>query len=224
MPAPFRAAIFDMDGLLLDSERPLRTAWLQAARELGAVLHEADYLDLIGRNEADSRERLTAWLAPACSYAQARERAAALLAQSLAGAGYAVKSGAVRLLEALQARRIPCAVASSTHREEVEWRLNQAGLAAYFDGFNGGDEVARGKPHPDLFLLAAERLSAHPGDCLVFEDSEHGAQGARAAGMSVVVVPDLKHPSDASRQECLAVLASLEEAHARLADWFDIHR
>jgi len=218
--SPFRAAIFDMDGLLLDSERPVRAAWQAATREFGVSLDDARYLELIGRNERDSRALLEQWLAPACSYDAARARAGALLDEALGVAGYAVKAGVLELLQALRARGVPCAVASSTHREEVELRLAQAGLAPYFDGFNGGDEVVRGKPEPDLFLLAAERLGEPPARCLVFEDSEHGARGAIAAGMSVVIVPDLKTPADVACEAILAVLGSLHDARLHLDTWF----
>src|SRR5687768_13184172 len=217
---PFRAAIFDMDGLLIDSERPVRTAWQDATREFGITLDDTRYLQLIGRNERDSRALLEQWLAPACSYDAARARADALLAEALGVAGYAVKAGVAELLQALRQRGVPCVVASSTHRAEVEMRLAQARLARHFDGFNGGDEVRHGKPAPDLFLLAAERIGQPPSACLVFEDSEHGARGAIAAGMSVVIVPDLKHPADDACAASLAVLASLHDAHVHLDRWF----
>ena len=216
----FHAAIFDMDGLLLDSERVVRDAWLQATREFGVPLDDARYLQLIGRNEADSRRLLEQWLAPVCSYKEARERAGALVQAALGIDGYAVKAGVTALLQALRERRVPCVVASSTHREEVEFRLRQSGLADYFGGFNGGDEVVRGKPHPDLFLLAAERMGCAPEGCLVFEDSEHGARGAIAAGMSVVIVPDLKRPGEDACAASLAVLSSLHDAQLHLDDWF----
>jgi len=217
---PFRAAIFDMDGLLLDSERPIRDAWLQALQEFGVTLDDARYLQLVGRNQTDSRQLLQQWMGPACSYDAARARAAALLEQALGVGGYAVKAGVTALLQALRRRGVPCVVASSTHRDEVEMRLQQAGLADFFDGFSGGDEVMRGKPHPDLFLLAAQRLGRAAPDCLVFEDSEHGARGAIAAGMSVVIVPDLKSPSEDACAAGLAVLASLHDAQVHLDQWF----
>jgi HAD superfamily hydrolase (TIGR01509 family) len=217
---PFRAAIFDMDGLLLDSERPVREAWQAATQEFGVTLDDTRYLQLIGRNERDSRALLEQWLAPACSYDAARARADALLAEALGVTGYAVKAGVRDLLQALRTRGVPCVVASSTHRAEVELRLAQAGLAGFFDGFNGGDEVQRGKPAPDLFLLAAERIGQAPSACLVFEDSEHGARGAIAAGMSVVIVPDLKHPADDACAASLAVLASLHDARLHIEQWF----
>jgi len=217
---PLRAAIFDMDGLLLDSERPIRDAWMRSLNEFGVVLDGARYLELVGRNQADSRQLLQEWMGPACSYDAARARAATLLEEALGLDGFAVKAGVVALLQSLRDRRVPCAVASSTHRAEVEMRLRQAGLHGFFDGFNGGDEVTRGKPHPDLFLLAAQRLGHAASDCLVFEDSEHGARGAIAAGMSVVIVPDLKTPSEDACAAGLAVLASLHDAQAHLDQWF----
>jgi HAD superfamily hydrolase (TIGR01509 family) len=221
MPLPrFRAAVFDMDGLLLDSERPIRSAWLQAAKEFGALISERDYLEVVGRNEADSRRLLQVCLGDACSYDAVRDRAATLIDQALGIGGYAVKAGVVALLEALRHRGVPCVVASSTHVEEVKRRLQQAELATFFSGFSGGDEVLRGKPHPDLFLLAAQRAGQAPADCLVFEDSEHGARGAIAAGMSVVIVPDLKTPSEDARTASVAVLASLHDAQLHIDDWF----
>ncbi len=216
----FRAAVFDMDGLLLDSERPIRDAWLAATREFGVALADADYLELVGRNSVDSRRLLQQWLGEAVSYDVVRQRAAALIDEALGVGGYAVKAGVVALLQALRDLGVPCGVASSTHREEVERRLVEAGLAGFFVSFSGGDEVRRGKPDPELFLLAAQRLAQAPEHCLVFEDSEPGACAAIAAGMSVVIVPDLKRPSDDSCAASVAVLASLHDAQAHLRDWF----
>ena len=221
MPLPrFRAAVFDMDGLLLDSERPIRDAWLKAASEFGVLIGDREYLEVVGRNEADSRQLLQVRLGDACSYDAVRERAASLIEEALGVDGYAVKAGVVALLEALRERGVPCVVASSTHVDEVKQRLQQAQLAQFFSGFNGGDEVQRGKPHPDLFLLAAKRAGQSPSDCLVFEDSEHGARGAIAAGMSVVIVPDLKTPSADACAASIAVLASLHDAQLHVDDWF----
>jgi HAD superfamily hydrolase (TIGR01509 family) len=216
----FRAAVFDMDGLLLDSERPIRDAWFVAAREFGVTLTDADYLHVVGRNEADSREQLQTLLGEGAPYDTVRARAAVLIEEAIGAGGYAVKHGVVALLEALRERGVTCVVASSTHREEVGRRLTQAGLATFFRALSGGDEVQRGKPHPDLFLLAAERAGHAPKHCLVFEDSEHGARGAIAAGMSVVIVPDLKRPGDDAVAASIAVLASLHDAQVHVDDWF----
>jgi HAD superfamily hydrolase (TIGR01509 family) len=216
----FRAAVFDMDGLLLDSERPIRDAWMRATRELGVTISDADYLTVVGRNEVDSRAQLQRLLGAAVSYDAVRARAAVLIGEALGVDGYAVKAGVVALLQALQARRVTCVVASSTNHEEVRRRLAHAGLDGYFVAVSGGDEVERGKPRPDLFLLAAQRAGHDPEDCLVFEDSEHGARGAIAAGMAVVIVPDLKTPSDDAAAASVTVLASLHDAQVHVVDWF----
>ena len=216
----YAAAIFDMDGLLIDSERPIRDAWLLAAGEAGLALSEAAYLTVVGTNEVDSKAALCALLGNEVSYERVRARADALVCEHAARAGYAAMPGAREILRLLGTLGVGCCVASSTRQAEVRRRLDAAGLAGYFRSLSGGDEVARGKPDPALFLLAAGRLGAAPEACLVFEDSEAGATGALAAGMSVVMVPDLKRPGAALQAACVAVLHSLGDALPHCAGWF----
>jgi HAD superfamily hydrolase (TIGR01509 family) len=215
----YKAAIFDMDGLLIDSERPIKDAWLLAARRNNIAFTEADYLQLVGRNEADTNAMLGNIFDETFPVEEMRRYVAALLSESAAH-GYAVKPGAVALLSWLRARHVPCCVASSTRGSEVRRRLDQSGLLACFDAICSGDEVARGKPDPELFLLASRRLGIEPEDCLVFEDSEHGAMGALAAGMTAVMVPDLKPPGTDLGADCVVVLQSLEQALPLCAAWF----
>lgn len=217
---PFGAAVFDMDGLLLDSERPILDAWLQAAREHGAPIDPQAYLQVVGRRGADGHALFRAALGPGFPFDAVRSRVQALLAEARQRDGHVLKPGVRALLARLRAQRVPCAVASSTRRAEVEARLGSQGLLDSFDAFAGGDEVRDGKPAPDVYLLAAERLGVAATTCLAFEDSEHGAQAALAAGMAVVVVPDLLRPGAALRAASLAVLGSLEDAHAHHRDWF----
>jgi HAD superfamily hydrolase (TIGR01509 family) len=134
--------------------------------------------------------------------------------------GYRVKLGARELLARCREAGLICAVASSTRRAQVEQRLQGVGLLEYFQAVVGGDEVARSKPDPDIFLLVAERLGAAPEHCLVFEDSEHGARGAIAAGMQTVIIPDLNEPSEEARAFSLAVLPSLAHVRPRFDAWF----
>ena len=223
MKAPFAAAVFDMDGLLLDSERPIRDAWLNAAAELGAPLTQADYLSVVGRNERESDALLLdVFGGDAALLGATRRRADALIAERFGAAPFDVKPGALRLLRALRVAAIPCAVASSTAHREVERRLERAGLLAFFDAVCGGDEVARGKPEPDLYRLAVERLRVDARGCVAFEDSNYGARAALAAGLAVVVVPDLKPAEPQWQARCLAVLGSLEDASERSLDWFGV--
>jgi len=216
--APFEAAIFDMDGLLIDSERPIRAAWIEAAARRGLSLSDDDYQSVIGTPEHESRRRLVGLLGSEPDYVAVRADAAARLRDAI----FPPKPGARELLETLHSARVALAVASSTVRGEVLRRLDAAGLGRYVGSVTGGDEVAagRGKPHPDLYWLAAERIEKQPSQCIVFEDSEPGAQAALAAGMRVVVVPDLKVPPERICREALQVLHSLEAGLGRCGEWF----
>jgi HAD superfamily hydrolase (TIGR01509 family) len=216
----FTAVVFDMDGLLLDSERPTRDAWLQAAAALGVPLSEADYLGVVGLNHVDSQARmLTLFGGDAARLAAARAQADAALA---AGPPFEAKPGARRLLGSLRDARIPCAVASSTHLAEVQRRLRRIGLLDHFAAVCGGDEVRHGKPAPDLYTLALARLGASPQHALAFEDSGHGVQAALAAGLATVAVPDLKAPAAEWLVRCHAVLPSLAAACDHSRAWFGV--
>jgi HAD superfamily hydrolase (TIGR01509 family) len=220
--AAYRAAVFDMDGLLLDSERPVRDAWMQVAADVGVALTPAAYLDLIGRNHRDSTQRLRAIFADDALLADAHGRVVQLLDERFGERPFDVKPGVRRLLQALRAAHLPCAVASSTHRAELQRRLARAGLLEFFSAVCGGDEVAHGKPAPDIYLLAVARLGVDAATTLAFEDSGHGALAAIAAGLGVVVVPDLKPPEPAWQSRSVAVLDSLDAVTAHSTAWFGI--
>ena len=205
-----------MDGLLLDSERVIMQAWLSAAQEERLVLSEPDFLQVVGCGAQESRQRLSELLGGPGDFQRVRDRARAKLAAQ-PGVVFPLKPGALRLLGLLRARGVPCAVASSTFVDEVRCRLAKVGVPDYFQALAGGDEVARSKPDPDVYLLAAERLAVAPLRCLAFEDSDHGARAAHRAGLRVVMVPDLKaREFDAAYMQ----LSSLEEAVVHLDRWF----
>jgi HAD superfamily hydrolase (TIGR01509 family) len=212
----FTAAIFDMDGLLLDSERVIMRAWLAAAEQAGLALSESDFLLVVGCGAEDSRARLTALLGGHESFQLVRDRARASLAAQ-PGLVFPLKPGALELLRLLRQRGVPCAVASSTYADEVRRRLSTVGVLDFFQVVAGGDEVARSKPDPAVYLLAAARLGVQPVRCLAFEDSDHGAAAAHQAGLRVVVVPDLR-----AHEFALAYmkLSSLEDAIAHIDRWF----
>ena len=136
---------------------------------------------------------------------------------------FPLKSGASELLASLARAGIPCAVASSSAREEIESRLGRVGVLPFFRAIAGGDEVTRGKPDPAVYRLAAERLGASAERCLAFEDSENGIRAAVAAGMAVIAVPDLKAPPDEIAALSLHVLGQLDDALAHVPAWFGAH-
>jgi len=216
----FQAAIFDMDGLLIDSERAISAAWIAGARELGFPLEMSDFVKVIGTASQQSTSMLIDMLGSEDAMRATAAKARELLPQAGGAPVFPLKPGALPLLEALAAAGIPCAVASSSAVEEIRHRLGHVGVLGHFRCVAGGDEVAHGKPDPALYLLAAARLGVAPQDCIAFEDSENGARAAQAAGVRVVIVPDLRQPPADVAARAHAVIGSLDDALAHVPHWF----
>jgi beta-phosphoglucomutase-like phosphatase (HAD superfamily) len=220
----FAAAIFDMDGLLIDSERPIMAAWIEAARALDIELSHSQYMQVVGLATSESQLILAALLGGDEAYLHAIDgvRRRLQLERTDGTPMFPIKAGAAEFLDALRERGIRCAVASSSTCGQIQACLGSLDLLHHFSAFAGGDEVARAKPDPALYLLAAQRLGVAPADCIAFEDSENGAKAALAAGMRVVVVPDLKHPPAAIVERAFHVLESLHHAVPHLPLWFPV--
>ncbi|HEY9025418.1 MAG TPA: HAD family phosphatase [Burkholderiaceae bacterium] len=216
----FKAAIFDMDGLLIDSERAISEAWIAGAKALGFKLEMSDFLSVVGRAAQQSVPMLIEMLGSEEAMRATAAKAHELLPQADGGPVFPLKPGALMLLEALAAAGIPCGVASSSHVDEIRHRLGHVDVLQHFRGITGGNEVARGKPDPAIYLLAARRLGVAPQDCIAFEDSENGARAAQAAGIRVVIVPDLKHPPEDVAARAHGVIGSLADAIAHVPHWF----
>jgi len=216
----FKAAIFDMDGLLIDSERAISEAWIAGAKALGFKLEMSDFLSVVGRAAQQSVPMLIEMLGSEEAMRATAAKARELLAQADGGPVFPLKPGALMLLEALAAAGIPCGVASSSNVEEIRHRLGHVDVLQHFRSIAGGDEVAHGKPDPAIYLLAARRLGVAPEDCIALEDSENGARAAQAAGIRVVIVPDLKHPPEDVAARAHGVIGSLADAISHVPHWF----
>lgn len=208
---PSFAVLFDMDGLMLDTERLAHRAWTQAMMERGYALDEAAYLRLVGRTAADVQGILSEIFGDTIPYADIYARRRALYDAEIAANGVAIKPGLPELLDFLEEHQVPKAVASSTHRPIVVMKLTLVGVAGRFPVMVGGDQVAYGKPAPDLFLEAARQLGFSPRDCLVLEDSEAGVLAAHRAGMLPVMVPDMKQPDAETARMAYRVVPSLSD-------------
>ncbi len=213
----YRAVIFDMDGLMLDSERMARDAWRRALADWGLALPDDLYFQLVGREAVDTKAILARAFGPALPVEEAYARKQRYLEQAMLRDGIPTKPGLHALLDFLDARGIRKAVASSTHRPLVIQKLTWTRLLGRFEVIVCGDEVPNGKPAPDVFLLAAERLGVPARDCIVLEDSEAGIRAARAAGMTPILVPDLKPPSPETEALAHRVFPSLEHVREYLA-------
>jgi len=202
------AFVFDMDGLLFDTERLSRRALYAAAEELNVPLAEDAFLELIGRRMGDITQRLAARIGDeilAASLVECSEKHY----QALLAEGVPVKEGVADLLEWCAEQKRPCAVATSTRTAKAEYKLASAKLRQYFGAVIGGDQVANGKPAPDIYLRAAAALGVAAGECGVFEDSEPGVRAAHAAGARVVWVPDLAPVEVATQNLAAARVESL---------------
>jgi HAD superfamily hydrolase (TIGR01509 family) len=208
-----RAVIFDMDGLIFDSERLARDAWRAALSAAGYELTDEVYLRAVGRTAAEACAAFVAAFGDGLPIAAVEVHKARRLQESL-GEAPPLKPGVRRLLDTIEELGLPAAVASATAAPEVRRRLTAAGLEERFAVVVGGDEVSAGKPAPDLFLRAAELLGVPPATCVVLEDAEAGIRAAAAAGMLPILVPDLAQPSEACIGSCESVVGSLPDADA----------
>ena len=211
-----RAVIFDMDGLLIDSERVILDCWRSVAAEQALPLDDGLWLSMVGMHDAACTEMLARLLGPAKAERlsiDCKDRYDLLVER-----GLPLKDGAVELLDALSARGVPLAIATSTRRERALVKLASCGIDHHFGAIATSSDVAHPKPAADIYLLAAERLGVPPESCIALEDSEMGVRAANAAGMAVIQVPDLVPASELTRS-LAQVVASLHEAHPLLQSY-----
>jgi len=214
-PRPVAGVVFDMDGLMIDTETVWRDVQLAEAEALGVDLPLAVILSLIGQRWQVNRRILQDHFGPdfdveGFAAAASRRHAASCRA------GVAVKAGVIELLDLLDALGLPRAIATSSDRQVVAERLGPGGLLQRFDAVITNEDCAQGKPHPEPYLNAASALGLAPADCLALEDSYSGVRSAHAAGMMTVMVPDLLPATDEIRDICTAVAESLHQVREAL--------
>lgn len=208
IPARPAAILFDMDGLLLDTERLIRDVMIAVMAEMGFAMDDADYAQLIGRPETDTAAVMQARFGAGLDYDEVRQRVARRL-HDRHGDHRPLKPGATALLAQVNAAGIPAAVVTSTEQAQARAHLAAAELLPFFVTIIGGDDVANGKPHPEPYATAAARLGIAPGAALALEDSHNGIMAAHAAGVPVIMVPDLLPVTPDIRPRVLAVADDL---------------
>ena len=225
MAGEVQAVVFDMDGVLLDSEAVYEVVWREAALEMGLARFapgpgsEADaarraidgvHRACLGHSRADSCALLRGAFGADFAAEAFWERTDALARQRQKAEGVPVKAGAPEALAYLAAKGYALSLASSTERAVVERELTDAGLWQYFSVSVCGDEVAHSKPDPEIYRRACERLALPPERCAAVEDSPAGIESAHAAGMRCIMVPDRIAPSDALRPLLWQLCSSLD--------------
>ena len=200
--------LFDMDGLLINSEFLSRQIFREILAEFGREISDAQYREMIGKT-LDSGVAILESFFPDLDCRQLYGEYGRRYFTAVDNGRLTAKPGAQELLDACRDRGVRCAVASSNIRESVVTCLQKLGLYDYMDVVVHDGMGARGKPAPDLFLLAAERLGADKSQTLVLEDSYAGVMAAHAADIPVVVVPDLIPPNEKMLAVAKACEASL---------------
>ena len=212
---PIGAALLDMDGTLIDSERVYLASLTSALAAFGCADGPALGHAMIGLPGPDCEVLLRDRLGPDFPYADF-ERAYIAHRDALLQDGLPLKPGAIALLDALRVAGVPMALVTSSSRKTAASYLELAGIHSYFDMVLTRDDVAKGKPSPDLYLLAASRLGVAPHACIAVEDSAIGIAAAHAAGTIAIMVPDILQPDDATRSLCKTVLPDLTAVLALL--------
>jgi HAD superfamily hydrolase (TIGR01509 family) len=208
LPDPIRAAIFDMDGTLIDSESVQHHAYAKTARALGWPLSDAILEAMIGVNRDANERMLAETLGPDFPLRQFYEDADVRFEASIAD-GLPLRPGAELILEHFRKAGIPLALCTSTNGGLAQERLAKAGLLHYFDVVVTRADVTEAKPHPEPYLLAASRLGVAPAHCVAVEDSVAGVRSATAAGIATVLVPDMLPPTEEQVLLAAQVLPSL---------------
>ncbi len=205
--------IFDVDGTLLDTERIYMRAWREAGAEFGYTVGQEVLLQTRAVSGEKARARFMEACGPDFPFEQARARRVEISEELIANAGaeQLLMPHAVQTLKWLGEKGYTLAVASSTGREKTVEHLEHAGLAGYFRAIVGGDMVERGKPEPDIFLMAAQLCGAAPERCVVVGDTPADVLAATAAGIPVVLIPDQVPANEQTTALSHRVLSGLEQ-------------
>lgn len=212
----FKGVLFDLDGLLVDSERISRDCWLAAAQERGFDLAPI-YHELVGRGAAETDRILAKELGSTQIVSELRAHKSVLFDLHVERHGVPLKPGASEILHRSKELGLKIALATGSTQAAAIQKLAKHPIRHLFDVEVFAGDVPRGKPHPDIFLHAAQKLEVIHDSCLVIEDSLAGMHAAQAANMRVVVVPDLVNVERAATTETVLVVSSLIEANQILS-------
>ena len=206
-----RAVVFDMDGVLFDTEVVCMKSWTAIAARRGLPMMEEVFPKCIGLNANDSRQVVLEAYGEDFDYPVFRQETAEWFRNYIEENGLPIKPGVHRLLDWLKENGYQIGLASSTRGESVFSHLKQAGIGGFFETVVTGDMVEHSKPRPDIYLLACERLGVEPGQAYAIEDSPNGIRSAYAAGMCPLMVPDMLQPDEEIRHLSYRIFQDLPE-------------
>lgn len=211
-----KAVVFDMDGVIFDSERLVLDCWEKVAARYRLDGMGEVFRSCIGTNHEKTREIVLEAYGEDFPYEKFTGEASALFHEIADHGGLPLKRGVRELLDYLREQDVPLALASSTRLKLVTEELKEAGLYDYFRVVRGGDQLKHSKPEPDIYLLACKELGVRPADAYAIEDSYNGIRAAYSAGMKPVMVPDMLPATEEMREKSVVVLDNLLEVKG----WF----
>ena len=212
-----KAVIFDMDGLMFDSEPVSVEAWIAAGKKMGVNITKEMVMAVFGHNRADLSKYWKELFGEDFDAEKAAEIREAEMQTYAREHGIPMKKGLRNLLKYLDRKDYLFTIASSSSKALIHINTAMSGIADYFDMTVSGDEVIHGKPAPDIYLKAAQKLQVKPEECLVLEDSPAGIAAAKAAGMKAIMIPDMIKPTDLEKQSAEIIAESLED----VVDWLE---
>ncbi len=206
---PILGLLFDMDGVVIDTEKLYTRFWMEASRDLGFPMTREQALQMRSLGRVPSQEKLDSFFGPVLRYEDLRARRIELMDAYIAEYGVEEKPGIRALLEALKEKNIPCAITSSSSIPVIRKHLGNLGLLEGFTALCSGKDVPMGKPAPDIYLAGAAAIGVPPENCLAIEDSPAGIEAAWRAGCKAIIVPDQDQPSEEVLSRCFARADSL---------------
>lgn len=212
-----KAVIFDMDGLMIDSERVTFECYQEIMKPMNFTMTEEFYKQLLGKPLRGIYETFYATYGRDFPIESVIKDVHALMAKRFATEGVPIKKGLLPLLAYLKEHNYKTIVATSSNRDRVDTILAQANITQYFDDSICGDEVTHGKPDPEVFLKSCEKLGVKTDEAFVLEDSEAGIQAASSAGIKVICIPDMKYPGEEYAKKTYKILDSLDQVIKELA-------
>ena len=211
-----KAIIFDMDGLMIDSERVTFECYQERLKDMNLTMDEEFYKTLLGKPIKGIYQRFYDVYGNDFPIENVIQDVHQLRAERFETEGVPVKKGLVELLHYLKDNNYKTIVATSSNRDRVDKILAQAKITEFFDDSICGDEVTKGKPNPEVFLKSCQKLGVNVDEAIVLEDSEAGIQASYDANIKVICIPDMKYPEKQYEEKTFKILKDLTEVTAYL--------
>lgn len=207
----FRGVIFDLDGVMFDTERLCLNGWKEAFGQTGYTAEPHIFIDIVGLSAEDTKSALLKHLPDEASFDQLKRLRDAYVTSYIEKYGLPIKPGLLELLAYLKTNGYGMTVATSTEREKVSFYFRKAEIENYFDRVACREMIERPKPDPEIYLKACEIMEARPDECLALEDSYAGIRAAHRAGVKPVMIPDLAAPDNTIKKIVYAILPTLAD-------------